>query len=165
MKRGALIFVLLVAACGAPQASTRESPSAAATAPAATSSPTTAPAKAPTLTVSASRYGRIVVDASGRTLYLFDAETAGVPRCYGACAAAWPPLMTASDPVAAPDLAQSLVATATRSDGSTQVTYNGHPLYYWAGDHAPGEIGCQAAIEYGGGWYVLDAQGGKISRP
>ena len=88
-----------------------------------------------------------------------------MPKCYGPCAAAWPPLSTTTAPVSGPDLSQALIATASRSDGSAQVTYNGHPLYYYIGDRAAGEIKCQAAFEYGGGWYVVDAQGNKISTP
>jgi predicted lipoprotein with Yx(FWY)xxD motif len=118
-----------------------------------------------TLTVANSRYGKIIVDSSGRTLYLFDAESSAVPRCYGPCATAWPPLLTSSAPIAGQDLSQSLIATAKRTDGSTQVTYNGHLLYYYVGDRSPGEIKCQAAVEYGGGWYVLDLHGNKISAP
>jgi predicted lipoprotein with Yx(FWY)xxD motif len=73
--------------------------------------------------------------------------------------------LTSSAPIAGQDLSQSLIATAKRTDGSTQVTYNGHLLYYYVGDRSPGEIKCQAAVEYGGGWYVLDLHGNKISTP
>lgn len=88
-----------------------------------------------------------------------------MPKCYGPCAAAWPPLLTTRAPLSGPDLSQQLIAVATRSDGTMQVVYNGHPLYYYAGDHAAGEIKCQAVSEYGGGWYVLDAHGNEISTP
>jgi predicted lipoprotein with Yx(FWY)xxD motif len=98
-------------------------------------------------------------------VYLFDAEASATPRCYGACAAAWPPLLLTTSPFAGGGLSQALIATVARSDGSTQVTYNGHALYLYAGDRAPGEIKCQAVVEFGGGWYVVDGQGNKISTP
>ena len=112
-----------------------------------------------------SRYGQIVVDAAGHTLYLFDADKAGSSRCYDACAAAWPPLLTSVEPLAGGGLTPALAGSVLRTDGARQVTYNGHPLYYYAGDRAPGDIRCQAAVEYGGGWYVLDSAGNQISRP
>jgi predicted lipoprotein with Yx(FWY)xxD motif len=156
----ALSFLLL--ACGAPQpvAVASHSPS---TAPAATQlSPT--PSAKPVLRVAGSRYGDIIVDGSGRALYLFDIEREPVARCYDACASAWPPMRAANSALVADELDQSLLATIARRDGSWQVTYNRHPLYYYAGDRAPGEIKCQAVFEYGGGWYVVDPRGTKITR-
>ncbi len=111
-----------------------------------------------------SRYGKIIVDVSGRALYLFDADR-GAASCYDACASAWPPLLAVQAPGAGPSLDQALISTTARKDGSKQVAYNGHPLYYYAGDRNPGEIKCQAAVEYGGGWYVVDGRGDKITAP
>jgi predicted lipoprotein with Yx(FWY)xxD motif len=128
-----------------------------------TQSATPSPSSPETLTVAGSRYGRIIVDGKGRTLYLFDSEGSTTPKCYGACAAAWPPLLLTTSPVAGGGLSQALIATAARRDGSTQVTYNGHALYLYAGDRDPGEIKCQAVVEFGGGWFVVDAQGNKIT--
>jgi predicted lipoprotein with Yx(FWY)xxD motif len=154
---------LLMVACGAPATSAVASPSPSV---AAASTPSPAPSPRPvTLSVAGSRYGQIIVDGSGRTLYLFDAEGSAVPKCYGPCATAWPPLLTTTPPVAGPDLSQALIATVKRTDGSTQVAYNGHLLYYYVGDRSAGDIKCQAAVEYGGGWYVVDAHGNKISTP
>jgi predicted lipoprotein with Yx(FWY)xxD motif len=162
------LALVVIAACGSSQAAAQPSspPSATAATAATTPAPTATPSAAPppTITVAGSRYGQILVDAAGRTLYLFDAETGPQPRCYDACAKAWPPFLTAGDPVAGPSLMPDRLGTATRRDGSQQLTYGGHPLYYYEGDHAPGEILCQAVIEYGGGWYVVDPQGNKITR-
>lgn len=152
---------LLLAACGSPATSGVSTP--APTASAVASAPaTSAPS---TLKIASSRYGSIIVDRTGHTLYLFDAEASPAPKCYGPCANAWPPLLTSTAPIAGPGLDQALIATAARTDGSKQVTYNGHPLYFYVGDHAAGDIKCQAVIEFGGGWYVLDARGNKIARP
>lgn len=117
------------------------------------------------LSVANSRYGKIIVDGSGRTLYLFDIERDHMPACNSACAIAWPPLLAPAGVATSLELDQALIATAVRNDGSLQLAYNGHPLYYYAGDHSAGEIKCQAVIEFGGGWYVIDAQGSKISTP
>lgn len=159
------LLVLLLIACGTPAKSVVATPSPTPTPTTATQAPTPSPPPPDTLSVAGSRYGKIIVDGQGRTLYLFDAERTATPKCYGACAGAWPPLLIATSPVAGGGLSQALIAAVARSDGSMQVTYNGHPLYLYVGDRAPGEIKCQAAFEYGGGWYVVDAQGNKIATP
>ena len=158
----ALALSCLLFACGAPRpvAVASNSPS---TAPAGTQlSPT--PSAKPVLKIAGSRYGDIIVDGDGRALYLFDIEREPVARCYDACASAWPPMRAPSSTLVAAELDQSLFTTIARRDGSRQVTYNRHPLYYYAGDRAPGEIKCQAVFEYGGGWYVVDPGGTKITR-
>jgi len=167
LRLAAVAFLLL--ACGSLGPSVTvtfsPSPSSIGTSPAA-ASPTTSAQVA--ISVANSRYGKIIVDGSGRTLYLFDIERDHMPICNSACAVAWPPFLASGAPsggALAPELDQSLVATAVRNDGSLQLTYNRHPLYYYAGDHSAGEIKCQAAIEFGGAWYVIDAQGNKISTP
>ena len=104
------------------------------------------------------------MDASGRALYLFDADKDPTSTCYRACAAAWPPFMVTQAPTAGPGLAQTLTSTTVREDGSRQVAYNDHPLYYYIGDPSPGQVNCQAVVEFGGGWYVVDAKGNKISQ-
>ena len=164
MHRLALLGLLAIA-CGTPAKSVATTPSSAPTA--STPAQLRAPSPSPpdTLSVAASRYGRIIVDGQGRTLYLFDAERSTTPECYGACAVAWPPLLVNNSPVAGGGLSQSLIATVARRDGSMQVAYNGHALYLYAGDRAAGEIKCQAVVEYGGGWFVVDVQGNKITTP
>ncbi len=71
----------------------------------------------------------------------------------------------ATSPVAGGGLSQTLIATVARSDSSMQVAYNGHALYLYVGDRSPGEIKCQAVVEYGGGWFVVDTQGNKVTTP
>ena len=155
---------VLLGACGATAPPAASHTTATATIP-STPSTVPSPAPPPDLILADSRYGKILFDGSGRTLYLFTADGGAVPRCYNACATAWPPFVLTQPPTAGPGLEQSKVATATRTDGAIQATYNGHPLYYYAGDHAPGEIKCQAVAEFGGVWYVVDAQGNPITSP
>jgi len=154
---------VFVMACGSPAPSSiTPSPSGS---PAATSPTAASPTPSATaqLATAESRYGRILVDSSGRTLYLFDIERDPTPRCYDACAVSWPPLLATTSSTSDPRLNQTLIAVSQRNNGSQQLTYNGHPLYHYVGDHDPGEIKCQAVIEFGGGWYVVDSQGNKIT--
>ena len=117
------------------------------------------------LDVASSRFGQVLVDGQGRVIYLFASDTAGTSTCYDACAAAWPPVLTdkGSKVDAMHAATASLTSTTTRKDGSVQVTYNGHPLYYFQSDTAPGQITCQAVVNFGGAWYVVDPQGNAIT--
>ena len=124
--------------------------------------PTAIPAP-PSLVLADSRYGRILADGSGRILYLFTSDRGADPTCYNACATAWPPVLVSASATVGPGLTQSLVAVGARRDGGRQLAYNGHPLYTYIGDGAPGEIKCQAAVEFGGGWFVVDGQGNQVS--
>jgi predicted lipoprotein with Yx(FWY)xxD motif len=124
---------------------------------------TAAPATASTLRSSDSRYGRILVDGNGRTLYLFTREPTAKSRCYGDCARAWPPFLTSGDPRAGKGVNGRFVGTTRRRNGKRQVTYNGHPLYYYVTDRRPGEITCQNVVEFGGTWRVVNP-GGRPER-
>lgn len=119
-----------------------------------------------TVTVHRSPYGRILADDRGRALYLFTRERpGGKPRCYGACARAWPPFLTKGLPRAGAKVAGAKLGTVRRSDGRRQVTYAGRPLYYYVSDRAPGQVTCQAVAEYGGTWLVVDRTGKPVARP
>ena len=106
--------------------------------------------------------GRFLASSQGRTMYLFEADKSGASTCTGACAATWPPVTTASMPMAGSGVEQSLLGTTKRSDGTEQVTYNGHPLYYFAADTGAGMAKGQGSKEFGAGWYVVDAKGSKV---
>ena len=106
--------------------------------------------------------GTILVDGKGRTLYLFEADEGTASACDGACASAWPPLTTADPPIAGLGVSASKLGTATRADGTTEVTYNGHPLYTFAGDRAPGQTTGQGSDAFGAEWYALSAAGTQI---
>jgi len=108
------------------------------------------------------QYGSVLVDGNGRALYLFTRDRTPSSRCYGACAGAWPPFLTAAKPAAGPGAHASLLGTTRRSGGLAQVTYAGHPLYYYVGDHHPGEVLCQAVEEFGGTWYVVTRRGSAV---
>jgi predicted lipoprotein with Yx(FWY)xxD motif len=106
--------------------------------------------------------GKFLVDAQGRTMYLFEADKDGTSTCTGACAAAWPPVTVSGSPQAGSGVDQALLGTVKRDDGTMQLTYNKHPLYYFAADTAAGQDHGQGSKEFGAGWYVVNAQGSKI---
>jgi predicted lipoprotein with Yx(FWY)xxD motif len=112
--------------------------------------------------VGSSGLGKIVVDSSGRTLYLFEKDANGKSACNGPCAAYWPPLTSDGSPVALSGVNQSLVGTTRRADGSEQVTYAGHPLYLFALDKKPGDTNGEGLTDFGAGWDALRPGGAKI---
>ncbi len=117
-------------------------------------------------TGSVSGLGTILVDGQGLTLYMFvPDDQRGQSTCYHECASAWPPLRLptgVTTPVAAGRAEASLLGTTTRQDGGLQVTYNGWPLYTWAGDSGPGQATGQGLDNLGGVWYVLSPKGEVI---
>lgn len=112
--------------------------------------------------LAASPVGDALFDGNDQAIYLFDAEQTDKPECYGDCAAAWPPVLTEGEPVADGPIEQGLLGTTARDDGTTQVTYNGHPLYYYAHE-GPGELRCHNVSEFGGLWLALDETGNALS--
>ena len=106
--------------------------------------------------------GMALVDEDGKALYLWEADKNGTSTCSGACAAAWPPVTTSGAPVAGSGVDKALLGTVKRADGIEQVTYNGHPLYYYVGDTGPGTAKGQGSKDFGASWYVLSAKGVKI---
>ncbi len=113
--------------------------------------------------------GPVLVDGQGVTLYLYASDHRGSPsRCYGICAVQWPPLTLPTGvtrPVAGPGIEAGLLGTAPRTDGTTQITYNGWPLYLWPPDRAPGKATGQGLTNAGGRWYVVDAAGNAVETP
>ena len=109
----------------------------------------------------ASRYGPILI-ANGRTLYLWHRDRGSKSACTGACAKAWPPLTTHGRPHCGTGLSPSRLGTTTRTDGSVQVTYNGHPLYYFSGDAATGQTNGEGSPAYGSLWDVVSAAGAPV---
>jgi predicted lipoprotein with Yx(FWY)xxD motif len=104
--------------------------------------------------------GKVIVDGTGRTLYLFATDKPGTSACTAACLDRWPALAGTTATVGA-GLDQSKVGTISRPDGSPQVTYAGHPLYRFASDAAPGDVKGQGV---GDVWFVLGADGAAIPK-
>jgi predicted lipoprotein with Yx(FWY)xxD motif len=114
--------------------------------------------------IAKSRLGSILVDSKGITLYDFVQDKGGKSSCYGACAALWPPLITKGKPVAGRGVRASLLGTTKRKDGKLEVTYNGHPLYYFVSDRKPGQTTGQDINQFGALWWVLSPAGKEIHR-
>ena len=106
--------------------------------------------------------GKILLDSKGRTVYLFEKDTGPKSTCSGACAQEWPPVTTSGKPSAGGGLQASMLGTTKRSDGTTQVTYNGHPLYRFSADQKPGDTSGQNVDAFGAEWYVLSPAGHKV---
>jgi len=104
--------------------------------------------------------GNAITNASGRTLYLFRGDKGTTSECYGACATAWPPLLTTGKPIASGRVAVSLLGTSKRSDGKLQVTFKGHPLYTFVGDKKPGQTNGEGSNAFGAQWYALAPSNG-----
>jgi len=106
--------------------------------------------------------GPVLVDGNGRTLYLFEKDTSSASTCAGSCATYWPPLTTTGKPVAGDGALAGELGTTERTDGKTEVSYNGHPLYYYVGDTKAGDTTGQGLDLFGAEWNVLSPAGTKI---
>jgi predicted lipoprotein with Yx(FWY)xxD motif len=164
---------LLAAGCGGSDEST-----ASGTAAAATDSTASVDATASEATGSAQRrqkraagkkvkavgsqFGRVIADGRGEAFYLFGKERGSASQCYGACARAWPPVLTKGRPRAGKGVKAGLLGTTRRKNGKLQVTYRGHPLYYYVDDR-PGLILCQNVAEFGGLWLVVKPDGNPVT--
>jgi predicted lipoprotein with Yx(FWY)xxD motif len=117
------------------------------------------------LRVAGSPLGKILVDGEGKTLYLFEADRGAMSNCSGGCTAVWPPVTASGTPSAAMGAAAGLVGSTKRADGTTQVTYGGHPLYWYAGDTQAGQTAGEGLTDFGGAWYAVSAAGKAVAKP
>ncbi len=158
------VAALALAGCGG---SSSSSSSAATVAPAtasSTSSTTSGTAGSGTqIGTAKGSVGTYLTDAKGRAIYLWVADTGTKSVCSGACAQAWPPVETKGKPAAGPGVDASKLGTTTRSDGSQEVTYNGHPLYYFIADKSKGDIKGQGSNSFGAKWWLLTPSGDAIT--
>jgi predicted lipoprotein with Yx(FWY)xxD motif len=115
------------------------------------------------ITTKTSSGGSFLTNSAGRAVYLFMADSTGKSACDGACAAAWPPVIAASQPTAAGSAQATDLGTITRSDGTKQVTYDGHPLYYFEGDTGPGTDKGQGLDNFGAKWWLVAPTGSSIT--
>jgi len=150
IRKAFVVFcALLAASCGGSGSTASGSPSAAAS----------------TATVAVAhndKLGAILVDGGGRTLYLFEADKTIKSTCYSTCATYWPPLLTSGAPLAGAGANAALLGTTKRTDGTSEVTYAGHPLYYVVTDHNPGDATGQGVNNFGAPWDVVGPDGNQI---
>jgi predicted lipoprotein with Yx(FWY)xxD motif len=111
-----------------------------------------------------SNMGRVLVDAHGKTLYLWAHDKSARSTCYGECAEYWPPLISRARPAAIGGARASLLGITRRNDGRMQVTYAGHPLYYFVKDAKPGQTNGEGLTGFGGRWDPLSASGAPVRK-
>jgi predicted lipoprotein with Yx(FWY)xxD motif len=160
--------MLMITACGGDDPpngqSAADGSAPAAKTPSATATPSPTPPATATatpgtvITTGGSEFGEILFDGAGQAIYSFDKEETSEAECYDTCAEEWPPVLTDGAPVAEAQVASDLLATTRRTDGTTQVTYAGHPLYYYAHE-GTGEVKCHNIREFGGLWLVVTPSG------
>jgi predicted lipoprotein with Yx(FWY)xxD motif len=149
-------FLIAIAATLAMAACSNGSSSSAGGATTSTTGSSGGTSAAGVSTADVGNLGTVLVDTSGMTLYLFESDTGSKSTCTGSCADTWPPLETTGAPTAAGQADASLLGTIARLDGGTQVTYNGHPVYLYSGDSAPGQDNGEGI---GGVWYAVTTAG------
>ena len=152
--------ILLASAC---TSNSTQKPESYGSAPAA-ATPVVAASGPAGVAVAQNPLGQILTDAHGRALYLFEGDTGTTSTCVGECASHWPPLTTVGAPTAGTGVDAALLNASPRPDGTLQVTYNGHPLYYYDDDHDPGTTKGQGESAFGAKWYVLTPAGAKIDQ-
>ncbi|HEX3317707.1 MAG TPA: hypothetical protein VHR88_06795 [Solirubrobacteraceae bacterium] len=152
-----LLALVVVAGCGSSSSSSSSTSSKASNASPSSKS-------GGTVTIGTTAAGKVLVGPDGHSLYLFEKDKGPKSTCAGACASAWPPLTTSGKPAAGSGVQTSMLGVTKRSDGTTQVTYNGHPLYYFQGDKKTGMIAGQGLDAFGAEWYVLNSAGTKVEK-
>jgi predicted lipoprotein with Yx(FWY)xxD motif len=116
-----------------------------------------------TVAVAKTGLGKVLVDSSGRTLYLFKKDTGTESQCTGACATNWPPLAATGTPLAGTGAKTALIGTTMRADGTSQVTYNGHPVYSFVGDQKAGQTSGEGVSAFGAKWFAVSPSGKQVS--
>jgi predicted lipoprotein with Yx(FWY)xxD motif len=150
---------VVVAGCGSGDDTASERPAqTAADEPGMAMSAVEPAPRGPLLKLRDSQFGPVLFSGADRALYLFTRDARRKSRCYGECAVAWPPFYAKARPRAGKGVDASLLGTTKRRDGRRQVTYRGHPLYFY--EHDPkGQVLCNDVVEFGGTWFALDAAG------
>jgi len=136
-----------------------------ATSGASTTKPQSTVAAASAISVRQTSLGHTLVDANGRTLYLFKGDRPNVSTLSAAGQAIWPPFTATTTPRALSGTVAGRIGTVAHAGGAAQVTYNGHPLYYYVGDHSPGQTSGQGLNQFGALWYVLEPTGNAVTSP
>lgn len=155
--------LLLVSACSSKSSSSNTGSGGGGASSAASGAGSAGSTATATITVKTGPLGAHLTDSAGRTLYLFAADTSSTSTCTGTCASFWPPLTTTGAPQATGQAQSAMLGTTKRSDGTTQVTYDGHPLYYFAQDKSAGQANGQGKNLSGALWWVVAPTGTAIT--
>ncbi|HEX3962735.1 MAG TPA: hypothetical protein VHZ03_39900 [Trebonia sp.] len=164
---GAVATALMVTACASGSSSTggNSSPgTGASSAAGASATGSASAASAGTEITTATASGTtFLTDGSGHVVYLWVKDTGDASQCSGACAGAWPPVPATGTVTAGGSAVASDLGTITRSDGTKQVTYDGHPLYYFSGDSGPGAATGQGSDGFGAKWWLVSPAGADVT--
>jgi predicted lipoprotein with Yx(FWY)xxD motif len=166
----ATVAAALLAGCGSSSYSSGSSKAAstpASTPTQSTAASTSTAAATPGVAVAAksSKLGTILAAGPKHmTVYLFEADKGSTSSCSGACAKVWPPVTSEGKPAVAGAAVAADLGTTMRSDGSEQVTYKGHPLYYYDDDKDSGDAYGEGSKQFGASWYVLKSNGSKVDK-
>ena len=148
------VVALVIAGCGGGSSSSSN---------AAAATPKTTGGQPATVGVASTDLGSVLVNTDGRTLYVFQKDSGAQSSCSGPCAMEWPALTANGKPTAGTGVNAGMLGTSHRSDGGTQVTYNGHPLYTFSGDSQSGDTNGQGLTDFGGAWHVVSANGTPVT--
>jgi predicted lipoprotein with Yx(FWY)xxD motif len=152
---------LLAAACSSGGSSSAATP--ASSSPAAANSGNAAASSSLVISTATSSAGPVLINGSGRAVYVWAKDTKDTSACTGACASAWPPVQPSGTVTAALSAVSSDLGTITRSDGTKQVTYEGHPLYYFSGDSGSGQANGQGSDSFGAKWWLVTPSGADVT--
>ena len=155
---GAAAVAVLAAACASGGGGSSSAPASPAASGASGSG-----SGATVITTATSSAGTFLIDGSGRAVYLWVKDTGDASTCTGACTGAWPPVTAAGPVTASGGASASDLGTITRSDGTKQVTYDGHPLYYYAGDSGSGMASGQGSDSFGAKWWLVSPSGSDLT--
>lgn len=153
---------LLVAACSTGSSGTAAAGSSS-PAGASSSSAAAGGSGSTVITTVSSSAGTFLANSSGHAVYLWTKDSDGMSACSGACAGAWPPVTTTGTVTASGGAKSSDLGTITRSDGTKQVTYDGHPLYFFSGDSGPGMASGQGNDGFGAKWWLVSPSGSDVT--
>jgi predicted lipoprotein with Yx(FWY)xxD motif len=161
---GVAATAIVVAACSSGGSSTSSAPAKTAPAAAGSSAASTSGSSgASEITTATSSGTTFLTDGSGRAVYLWVKDTGKASQCSGACAGAWPPVTASGSVTVGGSASSSDLGTITRSDGTKQVTYDGHPLYYFAGDSSAGQANGQGSDGFGAKWWLVSPAGADVT--
>jgi predicted lipoprotein with Yx(FWY)xxD motif len=147
------VIALIIAGCGSGGGGSSSS----------SAKPTASSSSGTSVMGASTSLGKIITDGQGRTLYLFSKDTGMSSTCSGACASNWPPFTAGSKPAVGGGVPASAIRLVKRSDGTKQVTLDGHPLYFFAGDQSAGQINGQGVNEFGAKWWTVAPTGTKVT--
>jgi len=164
VRLGAAIGVaLFAAACSSGTSSSSSTPAATATSAGAAAASASSTGSAAVISTKSSSGGAFLTNGSGRAVYMWVKDAKDQSMCTGSCASTWPPVTTTGSVTASGSAVPADLGTITRSGGTKQVTYDGHPLYYYVGDTGAGTVNGQGSTGYGAYWWILAPSGAPIT--